>query len=83
MISSSSARTPCLLSISRSAGNHHFGLSSYFLDTTPVVDLRGVVDSEGAVLRAVPEQLGLALKAERAPFAVLVVDRLEKLPVGN
>lgn len=43
----------------------------------------GRIDEEGAVLRGVRDQLGLTLKAGRAPMEVLVVDHVEKIPVEN
>lgn len=48
-----------------------------------MVDARGYVDMEGAVMRLLPEQLGLRLEPTRAPGEVLVIDHLEKLPAGN
>jgi len=58
----------------------------YILDSEtgrPVVDAMGHVDMESAVMRALPEQLGLRLEAAKAPVEVLVIDHLEKLPTGN
>jgi uncharacterized protein (TIGR03435 family) len=49
----------------------------------PITDMRGAVDTEGAAIQALRDQLGLALKADRAPFPVLVVDHVEKRPSGN
>ena len=48
-----------------------------------ILDYRGAIDLEGALLRALPEQLGLALKPVRAPYPVLVVDHVEKVPTAN
>ena len=61
-------------------------LARYILDPatgTPVMNGIGMVDTEGATLRAARDQLGLELKAERAPFEVLVVDHVEKHPSAN
>jgi len=57
----------------------------YVLDSAgkPILDARGAIDSEGAALQAVRDQLGLALKSARAPFDVLVIDRVERTPTGN
>ena len=49
----------------------------------PIVDWRGAIDTEGSTLRAVREQLGLDVKADRAPFEVLVVDRVQRVPSAN
>jgi uncharacterized protein (TIGR03435 family) len=49
----------------------------------PILDETGKVDMEGALLRGLPEQLGLSLQSTRAPFEVLVIDHLEKDPTGN
>jgi uncharacterized protein (TIGR03435 family) len=48
-----------------------------------IVNVRGAVDSEGAAIQALRDQLGLALKADRAPFPVLVIDHVEKTPTAN
>ena len=57
----------------------------YVLDSAgkPILDARGAIDSEGAAIQAVRDQLGLALKASRAPYEVLVIDHVEKTPAGN
>lgn len=69
-------------------GSYDFDLdvSRYVLDQDtgkPILDIRGAIDMEGALLRALPEQLGLVLKPQRAPYQVLVVDHVEKVPSGN
>lgn len=61
-------------------------LNRYIVDAETgkaVVDARGAVDMEGAVLQGVRDQLGLALKADRAPVEVLVIDHVEKTPSAN
>ena len=70
------------------AGSYDFAVdvSRYVLDQytgKPILDYRGAIDLEGALLRALPEQLGLALKPVRAPYPVLVVDHVEKVPTPN
>ena len=69
-------------------GSYDFDLdvSRYVLDQEtgkPILDIRGAIDMESALLRALPEQLGLVLKPQRAPYQVLVVDHVEKVPSGN
>jgi uncharacterized protein (TIGR03435 family) len=69
-------------------GSFDFDLdtSRYVLDQDtgkPILDYRGAIDMEGALLRALPEQLGLALKPQRSPYDVLVVDHVEKIPSAN
>ena len=49
----------------------------------PIVDWRGAIDTESSTLRAVREQLCLEVKADRAPFDVLVVDRVQRTPSAN
>lgn len=61
-------------------------LAPYLIDPAtgkPILDARGAVDMEDAVLRALPDQLGLRLEPAKAPVEVLVIDRLEKLPTPN
>jgi len=60
-------------------------IGRYVLDENgkPLLDHRGAIDSEGALLRALPDQLGLALKPAKAPYQVLVVDHVEKRPAEN
>ncbi len=48
-----------------------------------VVNAIGAIDSEGAILRGVRDQLGLALKTGHTGVDVLVVDHVEKTPSGN
>jgi uncharacterized protein (TIGR03435 family) len=60
--------------------------SRYVLDPEtgkPIVDWRGAIDTEGSSLRAVRDQLGLEVKADRAPFEVLVVNRVRSAPSAN
>jgi uncharacterized protein (TIGR03435 family) len=66
--------------------NFTLDLGRYVLDPAtgaPIVDARGMIDSEGATLRAVREQLGLMLRPEQGEFEVLVIDRVEKRPTAN
>jgi uncharacterized protein (TIGR03435 family) len=69
------------------AGGFDFELDfgPYILDADgkQIVNARGAIDSEGAVIQALWDQLGLALKSDRAPFQVLVIDHVEKTPAGN
>lgn len=70
------------------AGSFDFELDirRYVLDQDsgkPILDYRGAIDMEGALLRALPEQLGMVLKPQKAPYEVLVVDHVEKMPSGN
>jgi uncharacterized protein (TIGR03435 family) len=61
-------------------------LARYILDAStgrPVLDAHGAVDTEGATIRAVPDQLGLILKPGRVPISVLIVDRVEGIPSSN
>ena len=48
-----------------------------------VTGANGKIDLEGAVFRAVHEQLGLTMRPGRAAVEVLVVDHVEKKPVEN
>lgn len=67
-------------------GEYDFSLDfgRYIHDQTgkPILE-NGRVDIEGAILRAVPERLGLALKPTKAPVEMLVVDHADKMPSGN
>jgi uncharacterized protein (TIGR03435 family) len=61
-------------------------LDEYILDPATGaqrLDARGAIDTEGAMLRGLPEQLGLALRKGSAEFSVVVVDHLEKHPTEN
>jgi uncharacterized protein (TIGR03435 family) len=60
-------------------------LGPYILDAQgkPILDVRGAIDSEGANMQAIRDQLGLELKSDRAPLPVLVIDHVEKRPTGN
>jgi uncharacterized protein (TIGR03435 family) len=42
-----------------------------------------VLDMEPAVLQALPQQLGLRLQKKQATVEVLVIDHIEKDPIGN
>jgi uncharacterized protein (TIGR03435 family) len=61
------------------------GTSHYVLDDSgkPILYYRGAIDMEGALIGALPEQLGLALKPQRSPYDVLVVGHVEKIPSAN
>lgn len=70
------------------AGTFDFtlNLGRYVLDPAtgaPVLDAKGAIDSEGATLRAVRDQLGLTLRPDHGDFEVLVVDHVEKRPTAN
>jgi uncharacterized protein (TIGR03435 family) len=70
------------------AGSYDFtlDLAPFVLDAAtgaPVLDARGMIDSEGATLRAVRDQLGLILRSDNGWFDVLVVDRVEKRPARD
>lgn len=70
------------------AGSFDFtlDLGRYVLDPTtgsPVLDGRGMIDSEGATLQAVRDQLALTLKADHGAFDVVIIDHVEKHPTGN
>jgi uncharacterized protein (TIGR03435 family) len=61
-------------------------LAPYILDADTgkaVVDSIGRVDETGALIRALPQQLGLRLEKKNAPIEVLVIDHLEKDPTAN
>jgi uncharacterized protein (TIGR03435 family) len=61
-------------------------LAPYILDADTgqaVVDSIGRVDDTGALIRALPKQLGLRLEKKIAPMEVLVIDHLEKDPTAN
>ncbi len=61
-------------------------LAPYILDADTgkaVMDSIGRVDEAGALIRALPEQLGLRLEKKVAPIEVLVIDHLEKNPTAN
>jgi uncharacterized protein (TIGR03435 family) len=61
-------------------------LGPYIIDPASgrqITDVRGAIDSEGANMQALRDQLGLALKSDHAPYPVLVVDHVEKAPTGN
>jgi uncharacterized protein (TIGR03435 family) len=47
------------------------------------LDARGAIDTEGAMLRGLPEQLGLALRKGSGEFPVLIVDHVDKRPTEN
>jgi uncharacterized protein (TIGR03435 family) len=61
-------------------------LAPYILDADTgkaVVDSIGRVDETGALIRALPQQLGLRLEKKIAPIEVLVIDHIEKDPTAN
>jgi uncharacterized protein (TIGR03435 family) len=61
-------------------------LSRYILDAEtgkPVLDTRGAIDQEGALVRGLRDQLGLLLRPARAPVDTLIVDSVQKVPTGN
>ena len=61
-------------------------LSRYILDADTgkaVVDGMGRVDETGALLRALPQELGLRLEKKVAPSDVLVIESIEKDPTAN
>jgi uncharacterized protein (TIGR03435 family) len=61
-------------------------LGRYVLDPatgSPVLDARRMIDSEGATLRAVRDQLALTLRPDHGDFDVLIIDHVEKRPSGN
>jgi uncharacterized protein (TIGR03435 family) len=69
-------------------GNFDFTLrlARYILDPAtgqPVADSKGMIDTEAATLRALRDQLGLALKPAHSAFEVLIVDRVAKIPSSN
>ena len=49
----------------------------------PVVDSLGRIDEAGALIRALPQQLGLRIEKKTAPVEVLVIDHVEKDPTVN
>jgi uncharacterized protein (TIGR03435 family) len=61
-------------------------LARYLVDDAtnqPILDARGHVDYESALLRALPEQLGLRLEPTRASFDIVVIDHANKVPTPN
>lgn len=61
-------------------------LAPYIIDANTgkaVMDSIGRVDETGALIRALPQQLGLRLEKKVAPTEVLVIDHLEKNPTPN
>lgn len=61
-------------------------LAPYIMDAETgkaVMDSIGRVDETGALIRALPLQLGLRLEKKLALMEVLVIDRLEKNPTPN
>jgi uncharacterized protein (TIGR03435 family) len=61
-------------------------LAPYILDADTgkaVVDSIGRTDEAGALIRALPQQLGIRLEKRIAPIEVLVIDHLEKDPTAN
>jgi uncharacterized protein (TIGR03435 family) len=61
-------------------------LAPYLIDPgtgKPILDARGAVDMEDAIVRGLADQLGLRLEPTKAPIDVLVIDHLEKMPTEN
>jgi len=61
-------------------------LSAYVLDTEtgkPVLDARGAIDEEGALLLALPKQLGIKLQRKTAAMEVMVIDHVARDPSSN
>jgi uncharacterized protein (TIGR03435 family) len=61
-------------------------LAPYILDADTgkvVVDSVGRIDEAGALIRALPQQLGLRLEKKIAPIEVLVIDHVDKDPTAN
>lgn len=64
----------------------HIDIEQYVVDPTTgaqILDARGAIDTEGAMLRGLPDQLGLALRKGSAEFPVVVVDHVERRPIEN
>jgi uncharacterized protein (TIGR03435 family) len=61
-------------------------LAPYVLDPQTgkaILDARGAIDEETALIQALPRQLGLRLERKTAPMEVMVIDRAEKDPTAN
>lgn len=61
-------------------------LSDYVLDAKtgkPILDARGAIDEEAALLPALPEQLGLRLRRQTEATQVMVIDHVAKDPTPN
>jgi uncharacterized protein (TIGR03435 family) len=61
-------------------------LSDYVLDATtgkPILDARGAIDEEAALLPALPRQLGLGLRRKTVAMQVMVIDHVAKDPAPN
>ena len=56
------------------------GLNASVASDNPDV---GAIESEPPLVQAVQEQLGLKLTPKKAPFDVLVIDHIERVPVEN
>ncbi len=70
----------------RGAFDFTLDLSPYILDPETglaVKDAIGRVDELGALVRGLPEQLGLTLARKTMPMANLVMDHVEKDPTAN
>jgi uncharacterized protein (TIGR03435 family) len=57
-----------------------FGLNASVAPDNPDV---GAAESEPSLIQAVQEQLGLKLTPKKAPFDVLVIDHIERVPAEN
>jgi len=61
-------------------------LAPYVLDAgtgQPVLNATGGIDESGALIQALPRQLGLRIEKKLMPTEVLVIDRLDKDPTAN
>jgi uncharacterized protein (TIGR03435 family) len=64
------------------------GVFDFTLELEPYIvaadtDAVGRLDEAGALIRALPQELGLAMQRKTVPMEVLVVDHLEKNPTAN
>ncbi len=61
-------------------------LAPYVIDPQTgkaILDARGAIDEEVALIQALPKELGLRLERKTAPAAVMVIDHVEKDPTAN
>ena len=64
----------------------NLNLAPYVLDPQTgkaILDARGAIDEETALIQALPKQLGLRLERKTAPAEVMVIDHVEKDPTAN